>query len=221
MQNRRRRSGIERGVRQGQTRWLTIPLLTAAFLLAGIGLLHAHVSVSPGEVSKDTSQRFTVRVPSERPEATVKLRLEFPAALGNPRFLSKPGWTYELEKDAAGKTTAVTWSGGEIAADEFDEFVFTARTPAEPGTLTFLAHQTYASGLVISWAGPAGGNEPAPVVRVVDAAPADAAPSPSAESSEGTGEPEAGGSGRWMGALALALSVLALGVSLAGLKRRG
>jgi uncharacterized protein YcnI len=197
--------------------------LYGALLLASTVLLEAHVTIAPGAVPANSSQRFVVRVPSERPEATVKLRLELPPGMGAPRFLPKPPWTYELEKDASGKVTAVTWSGGEIGPQEFDEFVFTARVPATPGPLAFKSEQTYKSGTVVAWSGPPGDKAPAPVVDVKDstfamaadgqAAPTGAtvradAPAPSTPSGDRTGQ------------IALALSVAAVLLSLTALRRR-
>jgi uncharacterized protein YcnI len=205
---------IQKGARSDRVRLAAAVFLGAAFLLVGVGVLHAHVTVSPGEVRANASERFTVRVPSERPEATVKVRLEFPEGLGAPRFLPKAGWTYEVEKDASGKVTAVTWSGGEIGPQEFDEFVFIARTPEQAGTLTFHAHQTYKSGTVVKWVGPSGGPEPAAVVEVMATAP-EATPPAAPETSPGTPGSE------WMGGVALAVSLVALALSVvAALKGR-
>jgi uncharacterized protein YcnI len=182
--------------------------------------LQAHVTIAPREVAAGSSQRFVVRVPSERPEPTIKVRLELPATLGVPRFLPKPGWTYELEKDASGKVTAVTWSGGEIGPDEFDEFVFVARAPAGTGPIAFRSDQTYKSGETVAWAGPPDDGAPAPTVEVRDSTfgvEPSAPPVGAVVSSESDGDEEGGD---WMGAAALGLSSLALVLAVIGLARR-
>ena len=201
------------------TRSTRVGLGRAALLCACLLGLEGHVTITPGDVVAGSSQRFTVRVPTERPAATISLRLEFPEGLGAPRFLAKAGWTYELEKDASGQVTAVTWSGGEIGPDEFDEFVFTARAPASAGTIFFKAYQTYQGGEVVAWASTEGDEGPAPRVVVQDSAGvASATPvAASAPATEALGE-GFGGRAVWMSGAALALSIVALSVAL---RRRG
>ncbi len=193
--------------------WLRAVLVCTAFLA-----LPGHVTITPEDVVAGSSQRFTVRVPTERPAATIELRLEFPEGLGAPRFLAKAGWTYELEKDASGKVIAVTWSGGEIGPDGFDEFVFTARAPAPAGTIFFKAYQTYRGGEVVAWANTEGDEEPAPRVVVQDSAGvASAAPASASVTPVEPQPTELGRRGAWMSGAALALSILALSL---GLRRR-
>jgi uncharacterized protein YcnI len=190
-----------------------------ALALAAFTSLSAHVTITPSPVRGSASHRFSVRVPTERPEPTVSVRLEFPAGLGAPRFLTKPGWTYELERNAEGFVTAVTWSGGEIAPDEFDEFVFIARVPAGPATLSFRAEQTYKSGEVVAWAGPAGDARPAATVEVRDSTfGLESAPAEGEEATAAAADADGGGS--FMSILALGLAVLALVVASLGLTRR-
>src|SRR3712207_7376546 len=43
-----------------------------------------------------------------------------------------PGWDYELEEEA-GVVSAITWSGGEIGATEFQQFDVQGQTPEETG----------------------------------------------------------------------------------------
>jgi uncharacterized protein YcnI len=119
--------------------------------------------VPPG--SFDT---FTVRVPTEKDEPTVKVRIEFPAGLLVSRFQPKPGWKRDVEKDPTGRIVAVTWSGGQIAPDEYEDFAFLARAPNQPGILTFKAFQTYQSGDTVNWVEAEDGENPAPVVQVTN-----------------------------------------------------
>jgi uncharacterized protein YcnI len=193
--------------------------LHGALVLAALAVLSAHVTISPTPVRGNATHRFAVRVPTERPEPTVKVRLEFPAGLGAPRFLTKPGWRYELEKNAEGFVTAVTWSGGEIGPDEFDEFVFLARVPAEPGTLSFRAEQTYKSGEMVAWAEAPGSGRPAATVEVRDTMfGLESAPAEVAETS--TDAEPAGAGVNWTSMLALGLSILAVILASMGLTRR-
>ena len=153
------------GLRQ---RWLTFLALLGALL--AVGVASAHVTVNPRVVAANSFAAFTVRVPTERDVPTTGVRIEFPAELTVSRFQPKPGWQREVEKNQAGAITAVSWSGGQIAPDEYDEFSFQARTPAEAGTLVFKAYQTYAGGETVAWIDGEEGEAPAPVVEVEAAA---------------------------------------------------
>lgn len=147
-------------------------------MLLLVGSAAAHVTVLPAEVPAGAFVSFTVRVPGEKDVPTVSVRVEFPEGVIVSRFQPKPGWERAVEKDTAGRIVAAVWSGGQISADEYEEFTFLARTPPEPGPLAFRAFQTYEGGEVVVWAGGAEDAEPAPVVEVT-------------LNSTGTPEPEA------------------------------
>ncbi len=129
----------------------------------------AHVGVLPVTVPAATLQVFTVRVPTERDIPTTSVRIEFPSSLIISRFAPMPGWTRDVEKDGAGRTIAATWSGGSIAADEYQDFMFMGRTPREPGTLVFPAYQTYQDGETVAWTEAPDQEHPAATVEVVAA----------------------------------------------------
>lgn len=183
----------------------------------------AHVTVQPREAPPSSSQVFSVRVPTEREEATVHVRVEFPEGLTVSRFEPVPGWARQVERDAQQRITAVVWSGGQIGPGEFQDFRFQARTPADSGELTFRASQTYAGGEKLEWAGPEGSERPAATVRVgsstavAGATPATIAAAPRGESptsAEGSDLPlfVALGSG--------VIALLALILSIVGLAQR-
>ncbi|MSR06799.1 MAG: DUF1775 domain-containing protein [Gemmatimonadetes bacterium] len=128
------------------SRLSAILALTAVVLLAS-----AHVTVSPREIVSKGGGVFLVNVPTERPVATVKIRVEFPEGLRVSRIRAKAGWTAAVERDTSKAITAVTWSGGKIGPDEFDEFAFNARVNAPPSKLAFKAYQTYEGGETVAW----------------------------------------------------------------------
>lgn len=144
---------------------LTLILAILASLLA-VGVARAHVTVNPDEVAPGTNLTFSVRVPTEKEEPTVSVRIEFPATLTVSRFQPKAGWQREVEKDASGRIAAVTWSGGTIAADEYEDFTFAARTPEETGPLVFKAYQTYQGGETVEWVNEEGQDNPAPIAQI-------------------------------------------------------
>jgi hypothetical protein len=60
----------------------------------------------------------------------------------------------------------VTWEGGEIKADEFQEFGMSFAVPEDAGTYQFPTVQTYSNGDVVRWIGPEDSDEPAPALTV-------------------------------------------------------
>ncbi len=153
--------------------------LVALTLMGGVAL--AHVTIQPNEAPAGSFFRFVVRVPTERDDAsTNKVTVRFPDNLAFVGFQPKEGWNRKVTMtkldepiEVSGATIdevvgSVTWSGGEIAPHEFDEFGFSARVPDDAGTLQFEAIQTYSSGEVVRWSGAPDSEEPAPLVNVVD-----------------------------------------------------
>lgn len=157
-------------------------------LILAAGSVSAHIGVLPDQVPPESNQTFTVRVPNEKDEPTVKVRVEIPAGLIVSRFQPKSGWTREVERDAQQRITGVTWSGGQIGAGEYEDFTFLARTPKETGTLTFKNYQTYQSGETVEWVNAEGQDRPAAFVSV------GAVPSPVAGGAEGVRVEGPGGS---------------------------
>ena len=167
----------------------TLTLLTVASALVLVPAASAHVTVNPDTAPADSFSRFSIRVPTERPNAdTTKVVLQLPQGLFFVSFQPKPGWerTITMEKldppvDVFGemqteRVATVTWEGGKIAPGEFDEFGMSAKMPSEQTTLVFPAIQTYSNGEVVRWIGAPDADTPAPRVAVTapveEAAPA-------------------------------------------------
>jgi uncharacterized protein YcnI len=147
-------------------RSVTAAILAIALSIVTTGTVGAHVSVNPNQAPTDTNQTFTVRVPTEKNEPTVRVRVEFPAGLTVSRFQPKAGWTRQVEQDAQQRITSATWSGGQIGPNEFEEFVFIGRTPKEAGRLAFKAYQSYQGGETVEWIGAEGTERPGPSVAL-------------------------------------------------------
>ena len=149
-----------------RTHWIAVILgaLTAGVFIAGVA--NAHVTVWPRESAAGASDLYTLRVPSERDVPTISVRVEFPPAATVSRFAPSPGWQRQVDRDSAGRITAVSWSGGQIAADEIGLFQFTARNASTPGAIAWKAYQTYADGSVVEWTGPEGSPTPASVTQL-------------------------------------------------------
>jgi uncharacterized protein YcnI len=160
----------------------TLLLVTAGFLVLAPAAI-AHVTVNPDEAAAGSFARFAIRVPTERPDAsTVEIRMQLAEGLFFVSFQPKPGWkrTVRMEKvsppaevfgqEITERVAEVTWTGGQIAPGEFDEFGMSARVPEEAGTeLVFPTIQRYSSGEVVRWIGPPDADQPAPRVTLTPA----------------------------------------------------
>ena len=154
--------------------WFRIVFLSTILLLVVTSVASAHVRVLPEEVPADTFEVFTVRVPTEKDIPTTGVRVEVPEGFTISRVEPVPGWDYELEEEA-GAVSAITWSGGEIGATEFQQFDVQGQTPEETGEYHWRAFQTYEDGSVVEWIGPEDSEEPASIVRVTEGDPNDPA----------------------------------------------
>jgi uncharacterized protein YcnI len=220
-----------------------------ALALGGLGVTgaEAHVTARGDSTAPGSFSQVTFRVPNESDSAgTVKLAVELPQATPFAFVSVKPvpGWTVKTEEaplpspvEVEGATITkavrtVTWTADkstQIAPGEYQDFSISAGPLPEAGALEMPATQTYSDGEVVKWdePTPASGAEPerpAPTLTVTAAttaeggaaapAPAEAAPAPAAA----TAEPDT--TARWLGGLALLVSVGAAALAGLGLRRR-
>ena len=195
-----------------------------AMLLTAAVPLSAHVTIQP-KAAKTGMQEYSVRVPTEKDTATTSVRMVFPPGFEVLRFRPPaPGWKYEIERDSSGRISGVTWSGGKIARDEYEQFQFMARA-RNAGVFKIEAYQTYGENDVVAWVEAEGSKRPAPQVTIEGAG---------AEGAAG-GDPFAGaaatragapataavtaGPATWMGGAALAIALAALVMSMRSPRR--
>ncbi|MGH3144233.1 MAG: YcnI family protein [Rubrobacter sp.] len=145
---------------------LRVALLGALFTLVGSGPAWAHVVVSPEEVAAGDYETLTVSVPTEKEVPTTEVRVEVPEGFLLSGVQPVPGWEHAFE-ERGGVVVAVTFSGGEIGPQEFQQFLVQAKAPEEPGEYPWKAIQTYEDGSVVEWTGAPDSEEPASVVEVV------------------------------------------------------
>ena len=135
----------------------------------------AHVAVTPESVSTGEAAQLTFRVPNESDSAsTVSVEVALPE---NPQFDfvsvgAVAGWTHE-EARTGDTVTSITWSGGEIAPGEFQEFSIVVGPVEGVDKIELKAVQTYDDGEVVRWIDPVveGEDEPehqAPTVTVTE-----------------------------------------------------
>ena len=163
----------------------------------------AHAVVFPRQSAPGAYEKYVLRVPNEKAVATTKVELRFTAGVRVTSFADVPGWQIEIVRDSTNAVTAAIWTG-TLPAQRFVEFPFVAVNPKTDARVVWPAYQTYADGERVEWTGPDGSKSPASVTTIGTVA-AVATASPSA------GE---GGYVRWLPWVALALSLVSLGLSL-------
>ena len=126
----------------------------------------AHVRVSPRESEVGKSERYTMRVHTERQSSTVRIELEVPSAVTVVSIAPAQGWKVEEKKNPQAKIVGVTWSGGSIPFAEYREFVFEAKNPSTETKLEWKVIQIYEDGTRSEWTGPETSRSPASVTTV-------------------------------------------------------
>lgn len=118
-------------------------LLLAVVAAFAAGAAHAHVSFENARAPVGTTYKAVLRIPHGCDgKATDGVRILIPEGIIAVKPMPKAGWKiektvapykaeYELhgEKVAEG-VTELSWSGGSLADDEYDEFVFRATLAA-------------------------------------------------------------------------------------------
>ncbi|WP_078600540.1 YcnI family protein [Streptomyces violens] len=183
----------------------------AVLLLAGPAF--AHVTIQPGQAAKGDYATVDFKVPNERDDAsTVKLEVDLPAdhPLASAMPQPVPGWDVKVTKSKLDKpieshgeklteaVTRITWTGGKIEPGQFQQFpVSIGALPEDADQLVFKALQTYDNKEVVRWIEPAkeGAPEPenpAPVLKLVDAGAAEQGGSSGGTDTAGAKDAESG-----------------------------
>ncbi|MBE7733384.1 copper chaperone PCu(A)C [Devosia faecipullorum] len=163
-------------------RSVTGAALTATLLAALSAPAMAHSSFLVQEAEIGASFRAALRVPHGcGAEATHTIRIQIPEGFYAVKPMPKAGWTLETltgpyqhiyrnhGEEVSQGVTEIIWSGGDLASDFYDEFVFvgTFADRLEPGDMYFPAIQECANGQE-AWTDIGGNGEmPAPKVRLV------------------------------------------------------
>ena len=114
--------------------------------------------------------------------ATTALRIEIPADVEGVKPQPKPGWTLSIEHEPAPgakpaqRVSAITWTGGPLPDDQWDEFGLSAKLPAHAGFVVFPSVQACGQSQV-RWSDPAtpghASTHPAPTIMLDPARPDD------------------------------------------------
>jgi periplasmic copper chaperone A len=162
-----------------------VGLVMCAVVVVG-GPAWAHVSITPDAAPKGSFTVLSFNVPNEEATAnTTKVVIVFPTdhPIGDASVEAVPGWTVKVEKTKLDKpiqtdegevteaVSQVTWSGGTIAPESFQQFTIEVGLPDDADSLEFKALQTYDNGTTVRWIEPTppDGTEPenpAPVLTL-------------------------------------------------------
>ncbi len=168
-------------------------LATAAVLAIGAGTAFAHVSLQVKEAPVGSTYRAILQVPHGcEGKPTNVVRVQVPEGVIAVKPQPKAGWTLEKVKGAYAKAydyhgtptgegvKEVTWSGGSLGDDEYDEFVlrvYLTKDLKAGETLYFPVVQECPDGMAERWIEiPAEGQSaddlelPAPGVKLLEAA---------------------------------------------------
>ncbi|WP_244457978.1 YcnI family protein [Roseomonas fluvialis] len=133
---------------------LALPTLPAA----------AHVSIDPAQAAPHAYVRAALRVPHGCGDAaTTRITVRLPEGVTAARPMPKPGWTLvTTPREGAPEPTGhgavrdlgtVTWEGGRLPNEHYDEFVLRFRVPNTPdATLWFAVRQDCEGGASVNWA---------------------------------------------------------------------
>jgi uncharacterized protein YcnI/copper(I)-binding protein len=143
---------------------LSLLTMVASGLLVQTAI--AHVSLEKDEAEIGKGYKAVLKVPHGCDgEPTIAVKIDIPEGYIGVKPMPKPGWKTETARgpyaasyayyhgaELKDGVTSVTWSGGELPNDFYDEFVvsgFIARE-LKPGPLYFKVRQTCAKG-EMSW----------------------------------------------------------------------
>ena len=159
------------------------------FALLPMAGAQAHATLETTSAPANSYYKGVVRISHGcKGSPTVAIRVTLPEGVIAAKPMAKPGWAVSTAKGAYERGYAfhgqdvkegvkqITWSGGPLPDDFYDEFVFSARIADAPaGSLYFPVLQTCETGAT-DWAQiPAAGDDgaklerPAPFVRVAQA----------------------------------------------------
>ncbi|WP_244564785.1 YcnI family protein [Rhizobium sullae] len=112
-------------------------LITLGLCLAGAASASAHVTLEKAEAPAGKAYKAILRVGHGCDgKPTTKFRVQIPEGILSVKPMPKAGWTIEKAtgkyakadplygKPVAEGITELVWSGGSLADDEYDEFIF-------------------------------------------------------------------------------------------------
>lgn len=148
----------------------------------------AHITLDPAAAPAGSYVRAALRVPHGcAGAATTKVTLDLPEGIYSARPMPKPGWRLTIERrrlpqsvrsphgrDLEEEVARISWEGGPLPDEQYEEFIVMLQAPNEPGGMLYLpVLQGCEGGRSDNWAEvPAAGQHahdlprPAPALRL-------------------------------------------------------
>ena len=147
----------------------------------------AHATVQPKQAEQNSYQRLAIGVTHGcEGSATTQVIITIPASLMGAKPMPKPGWTVETEvsdlaqsyfshgKEIRRDVTMITWKGGKLLDQHFDEFVMQVKIWNKSGPIFLPVTQLCEEGRLDWNQVPASGSgkllSPAPMLEIVPGA---------------------------------------------------
>jgi periplasmic copper chaperone A len=145
--------------------------MRALLSLLAIGALgawpaSAHVTLDPAAAPAGAYVRTALRVPHGcAGAATTGISVAIPEGIFTARPMPKPGWRLSIEhrrlaepvrnphgREVEAEVARITWEGGPLPDEQYEEFVLMLQVPNEPGgTLTLPVTQSCEGGRAEAW----------------------------------------------------------------------
>lgn len=144
---------------------MTLFAPTVVTLLLFSAVASAHVTVAPSQSTTGAWETYTLKVPSEKDVATVRIDLRIPEGAEFKQYEPTPGWEVTIDGNK------VSWiaTGEGIQTGQFQRFYYTAKNPDSAGELAWDAYQHYADGSLVQWSGEEGTESPHAITSIVQA----------------------------------------------------
>jgi uncharacterized protein YcnI len=124
--------------------WSSLAILVCSALVLAVPAA-AHVYPTPSYVPGGKTSTLALSVPNERDVPMSAVTLTVPEGFRVVGAQPAGGWT------AAVTDRSATWSGGELPGRGTANLTVELEAPAEPGSVSLLAEETYPDGGVVRW----------------------------------------------------------------------
>ncbi len=141
-------------------------LLAAAFLIAGVGMAHAHASLETDTATSERSFKAVIQIPhgcDGKPTTEVQVKLPEGFVFAKPQ--PKAGWELEIIKgdyqktyDNHGKPVSagpleIRWKGGNLSDEHYDTFLISGRISGfdKQTTIAFPVTQLCGTDAQVVW----------------------------------------------------------------------
>jgi len=151
-------------------------LVSAVFLAPAIA--YAHVTLETGQAVAESYYKAVMRVPHGcQGSPTRRIQVRIPEGVSSVKMQPKPGWRVSAVNRKPGEGEVpqvgeVTWTGGPLPDNQFEEFAIFMKLPDRPGeTIYFPVVQDCIKGTT-RWnempdPNKPGLKEPAPALRLI------------------------------------------------------